>query len=326
MPHDHSSSHGPGNGHHHGHHHGHRHGHHHGHAHLDPSSGDLRMWAAIGVNILLTVVQIVAGIVSGSLALVADAIHNLSDALSLVVAFLARRIARRPADADMTFGYGRAEVVAALINYTTLIVVALYLAAEGVQRLFDPVQVEGWTVVIVAAVALVIDTITALLMLRMAKDSVNIRAAFLHNLADALGSVAVIVAGVAILLWDWRLIDPIVTLGISAYILWHAFVEIGPVIRILMLGSPDSPAADDVLDRLRAEAGVHDVHHLHLWRMQENETALEAHVVMTDDGTDAQALRHRLKALLAERFRITHTTLEMETRAGACDETQAIGH
>ena len=136
--------------------HDHHHGHH--HAHIDTASGDRRVWAAILVNIGLTFVQIVAGVLSGSLALVADAIHNLSDALSLVVAFFARRIARRPADAAMTFGYGRAEVVAALINYVTLIVVAIYLAAEGVQRLFDPVAVEGWTVVVVAGVALVIDT------------------------------------------------------------------------------------------------------------------------------------------------------------------------
>ena len=225
----------------------------------------------------------------------------------------------------MTFGYGRAEVVAALINYVTLIVVAIYLAAEGVQRLFDPVAVEGWTVVVVAGVALVIDTITALLVFRMSKDSVNIRAAFLHNVADALGSVAVIVAGTLILLYDWRLVDPIVTLGISAYILWHAGSEIGPVIRILMMGSPDDPPAEDVLAALRGTAGVADVHHLHLWRMQEHETALEAHVVLARPD-EAMPVRARLKALLEDRFHIHHSVLELEEPAAACRDAQAIGH
>ena len=295
---------------------------HHGHHHHVPE-GDGNLTIAIGVNLLLTVAQIIAGLFSGSLALIADAVHNLSDAISLVLAMAARKIARRPADAAMTFGYGRAEVVAALINYTTLIVLSVWLAAEGVMRLFDPQTVEGWTVVIVAAIALVIDTVTALLTFRMAEDSVNIRAAFLHNLADALGSVAVIVAGTLILLYDWRLIDPIVTLGISAYILWHAASEIMPVIRILMMGSPTDPHAHDVLDALRAVPGVVDVHHLHLWRMQEHETALEAHVVQ--DSPD-DTLRQRVKTLLTERFHIHHSVIEIEPAHAACEGVPAIGH
>ncbi|MEC8667463.1 MAG: cation diffusion facilitator family transporter [Pseudomonadota bacterium] len=249
------------------------HDHHHHHA-LPEDAGDRNLWLATGVNLALTLAQIVAGVVSGSLALIADAIHNLSDAISLVLALAARRIARRPADATMTFGYGRIEVVAALVNYTTLIMVSIWLAAEGVMRLLDPQPVEGWIVVIVACLALVIDAVTALLTFRMAKDSMNVRAAFLHNLADALGSVAVIVAGTLILLYDWRLIDPIVTLGIAAYILWHAGGEVMPAIRILMMGSPGDPAAEEVLQAMRGIEGVRDVHNLHLWRMKEHETAL----------------------------------------------------
>ncbi len=199
----------------------HDHGHHH-HHHVDPDAGDTRVGMAVGVNLLLTVAQFIGGLLSGSLALIADAIHNLSDALSLVIAFAARKIARRPADDTMTFGYGRAEVVAALVNLTTLVVIGLLLVYEGLMRLVDPPEVEGWIVVILAGIALAVDLATVLLTVRMAKTSMNIRAAFLHNLADALGSVAVIVAGTLILLFDWRLVDPIVTLGISVYILWHA--------------------------------------------------------------------------------------------------------
>src|SRR5690606_16215794 len=143
------------------------------------------------VNVFLSVAQIAGGVVAGSLALIADAIHNLSDAASLVLAYVARRVARRPSNAEMTFGYVRAEVIAALINYTTLIVISLYLIYEGVWRLFDPQGVEGWIVVAGAAIALLVDVWTAWITYRMSGESANMRAAFLHNLADALGSVGV---------------------------------------------------------------------------------------------------------------------------------------
>lgn len=217
----------------------------------------------------------------------------------------------------MTFGYARAEVVAALINYTTLFVVAFYLIAEAIMRLIDPPGVEGWIVVIVAGIALVIDVVTALLTYSMSKDSVNIRAAFLHNVADALGSVAVIFAGTLILIYDWRLIDPLVTLGIAGYILWHAWREVYPVIRILMLGSPGSPVLADLRDSLAAQDGVRDLHHLHLWQIDENRTAFEAHIVV-DEEADFAAIIERLKGWLAEQHGIFHVTLELETPSSGC--------
>ena len=297
--------------------------HHHHHPEVD-LAGDRRVAAAVGVNILLTVVQIVAGLFSGSLALIADAVHNLSDALSLVIAFAARRIARRPADADMTFGYGRAEVVAALINYVTLIVIALWLAVEGVGRFLNPVEVEGWTVVIVAGVALVVDLVTAALILRLSHDSMNIRAAFLHNVADAMGSVAVVVGGTLILLYGWWIVDPIITLLISGYILWHSWQGIGPVIRVLMLGSPESPRIDEVAHTLCSADGVADVHALHLWRVQEHRVALQAHVVI-EDTAGMDAVRADLKALLEDRFGITHSSLDLEGPGAACHDRALIG-
>ena len=173
--------------------HGDHHGHH--HYHIDPDAGDTRLVWAVAVNVGLTVAQVIGGILSGSLALIADALHNFSDAISLIIAVLARRIARRPADAGMSFGYGRAEIVAALVNYTTLTVLALYLIYEGIMRALNPQPIDGWLVVWIAVAALVVDLATAALTLAMSRRSMNIRAAFLHNLADALGSVAVIVAG-----------------------------------------------------------------------------------------------------------------------------------
>ncbi|MDX1779764.1 MAG: cation diffusion facilitator family transporter [Thalassovita sp.] len=298
---------------------------HSGHHHPDLDGGDRRVAWAIAVNVLLTLAQIVAGVISGSLALIADAIHNLSDALSLVIAFFARRIGKRPADASMTFGYGRAEVVAALVNYTTLIVVAFYLAAEGVQRLINPAEVEGWIVVVVAGIALVIDTATALLIWRLSGHSANMRAAFLHNLADALGSVAVIVGGTLILLYDWRLVDPIVTLLISGYILWHSWQGVRPVIRVLMLGVPEDSDLEAIATDLCRTEGVTDIHHLHIWHMQEHETALECHVVLTDMA-EAETVKADIKRVLKDRHGIAHSVLELESAESPCPETQLVGH
>ena len=292
-------------------------GHH--HHHIDPEAGDRRVALAVLVNLGLTVTQVIGGILSGSLALIADALHNFSDAISLMIAFGARKIARRPADARMTFGYGRAEVVAALINYTTLIVIGLYLLYEGAMRFIDPQGVDGWLVVVIAGIALGIDRVTALLTYRMSKTSVNIRAAFLHNVADALGSVAVIFAGTLIILYDWRLIDPLVTLMIAGYILWQSFAEIRGVIRILMLGSPPDLETKKVLAYLNGIDGVADVHHAHLWQMDEHSAALDTHLVVENGAWGrADAIKAAVKSALHDRFGIRHSTIEMECAAHAC--------
>lgn len=298
----------------------------HDHSH-EKDAGDGRLVLAILVNMGLTVVQVVAGVMAGSLALIADALHNFSDAASLVIALVARKIARRPPNEGMSFGYARAEPIAALINFTTLIVLSLYLAAEAVERLFTPQPVEGWTVVIVAAVALVIDAATAALTYAMSKSSMNIRAAFLHNLADAIGSVAVIVAGTLIVLFGWELADPLITLAIAAYILWLAVKEMGSVVRLLMLASPPELDPGAVVERVRQVPGVTDVHHAHLWQMQEHEAAFDAHVTIAPgEWNEADAIKARVKAVLEEAFAITHTTLEIECSAHACEGAETFGH
>lgn len=317
MPHDHSaheqSGHGrpehgsSGRGH-----------HHHG--------GERGLGMAVAINLALTVAQVVGGIVSGSVALIADAVHNLSDAVALIIAFAARRIARRPADGAMSFGYARAEVVAALINYTVLVVISLWLASEAAMRLIDPPEVAGGIVMALAGLALVIDLATALLTWRLARESTNIRAAFLHNLADAGSSVAVLLGGLLIWLYGLRWADPAITLLISGWILWHALSEIGPVIRILMLGAPPEAEAEAVRRAIEAEAGVEGVHHLHVWQMDEHRASVEAHLVLADGADGGEAVR-RVKARIAEAFGIHHATFETETRASGCAGTGCrIGH
>jgi cobalt-zinc-cadmium efflux system protein len=294
---------------------------------MEPKEGDRRVAIAIWANGLLTVAQIVGGILSGSLALIADAIHNFSDMASLVIAFGARKIARRPADAKMTFGYGRVEIVAALINYTSLIIIGLYLVYEGAMRFANPVPIEGWTVVILGGVALFIDTLTAILTYSMQKGSVNIRALFLHNLSDALASVAVIVGGVLILLYDVRWVDPAITIGIAAYILWLAFTEIGGPIRTLMLGSPPDMDTDAVITAIEDIDGVEELHHAHFWQMQEHQAALDTHVVIEDARWDClERIKEDIKTRLEEAFDISHSTLEFERARDKHEETMRYGH
>lgn len=302
----------------------HDHAHHH---HVSPEAGDRAVATAVAINLALTLAEIVGGVLSGSVALIADAVHNLSDAVALAIAWGARRIARRPTDATMTFGYKRAELVAALINYTTLIVIGLYLVWEAVERFVSPRPIEGGLVIAVAGLALLVDAVTAWLTYRLSKESLNIRAAFLHNLADALGSVAVIAVGIVVLLFGWHLADPIVTLGIAGYILAMALREIRVVVRILMLGSPPDIAPAAVLRAMEEVAGVVNVHHLHLWQISEATVSLEAHVVTAArDLSQVARVKAEIRDMLAARFGIGHVTLDTETKGEGCiDAARPIG-
>lgn len=227
----------------------------------------------------------------------------------------------------MSFGYGRAEVVAALVNYTTLIVLSVYLFYEGVMRFFEPEPVNGWMVVWIAALALIVDLVTAVLTYTMAKDSVNIRAAFLHNVADALGSVAVIVAGTAVILFNWTWVDPAVTILISVYILWNVKSEIGETIRFLMMAAPPDLDPEEVAAAIEDEPGVSGVHHIHLWSMQERQPALTAHLVVDANAwADAEGVRSRVKQSLRDQFGIGHATLEIEQAHRACSGPSRFGH
>jgi len=286
-------------------------GHEHHHHHDIETMGDRRLVAAIAVNMLLTLAQVIGGIVSGSLALIADALHNFSDAASLLIAWVARKIGRQPADHFKTFGYKRAEVIAALINLVTLVLVGLYLIYEALWRVFEPQIIEGWTVVIVAGIALVIDVITAILTYSMSKHSMNIRAAFLHNVSDALASVGVIVAGTVILLYEWYWMDTVLTLLIAGYVLYQAATLLPKTIHILMEGTPEDIAIDEVIQVMEHVEGVSNVHHVHIWQLDEHKNALEGHVVI-DDFCDTERVKSALKAELKHQFAIAHSTLEFE--------------
>ena len=290
--------------------HGHQHNGHQHHHNLE-IIGDRRLGFAIIINILLTVAQVIGGVVSGSLSLIADALHNFSDASSLLIAYAARKIGRQPADQLRTFGYQRAEVIAALINLVVLVIVGLYLIYEAIWRFFDPQIITGWAVVIVASIALVIDLATAILTYTMSKDSVNIRAAFIHNVSDALSSVGVIIVGALILLFQWYWTDTLITLLIAGYVLYQAILLLPKTIHILMEGAPENININDVVHAMEAVEGVSNVHHVHLWQLDEHRNALEAHVVI-HDFSETESIKQLLKLEIEKTFSISHSTLEFE--------------
>ena len=310
--HHHDHTHDCAGAHHHGHGHkghGHHHGHSHGHNHL---SADGKLSWAIGINVILTVVQIGAGIISGSLALIADAIHNLSDAAAMVLALAARKISRRTADEKRTYGYKKVETLAAFTNFLTLILIALWLGYEAIARFFAPEPIDGWIVVWVAGVAIVIDGATAWLTYKDSKDNQNIRAVFLHNLTDMFASVGVVIGGIAILMMGWTWVDPLITLLISAYILWHAMQDLPSICNILIDGAPEDIQVTDVIAKMKSVNGVLDVHHVHIRYIDEKSYALEGHIVADKSSNHDNmkvAIRENLKAL-----NITHSTLEFEDK------------
>lgn len=304
--------------------HDHSHGHHAGHSHSHGEGmGDRALLWAVVINLALTAAQIIGGLAADSTALVADGVHNLSDALALVLAFGARKLATRRPSPAMSFGWGRAEIVAAFVNYLALIAVSVWLMIEALGRLADPPQVAGGLMMALAGLALVVDIGTALLTARLAKESVNIRAAYLHNLADAGVSVAVLLGGALILAFGWRIADPILTILISVVILWHIRGDLGPILRMLMLGAPAHVDDSALRDAIRSVPGVEDLHHLHLWQIDERRLSAEMHLVVADHA-DPHAARLAVKSVLRDHG-ITHSTIETESPSTGCAD-DVVGH
>ncbi len=290
-----------------------------GHPHGPARGGELagvsdsRLLWAVGLNQLLTVGQVIAGVVSGSVALLSDAAHNFNDANALLIAYIARRVSRRKASRRYTFGFHRAEMIGALINLTLLGVIGLYLIYEGVKRLVQPEEIVGWVMAATAVVAIVVDVATAVLLWAMSKGSLNVRAAFVHNLVDAFGSIAVLIGAIAVIRLDWTWVDPAITLMIAGYVLWQVFRMMPQVMRVLMEGVPEGLDVHQVARQIERIEGVLGVHHLHVWQLDERHRALEMHVVVADqDAQNLIKLKSDIKAALAEQFEIEHSTLEFE--------------
>jgi len=285
---------------------------HHKCKHHLPDHGKRLFWAVL-VNVLLTVAQIVGGLVSGSVSLIADAVHNFSDAGALIVAYIAQKISSRPPNQEMTYGYGRAQILGALINSMSLILIGFYLLFEAWTRFLNPVPIDGWTVVAVASLAFVIDVFTAWLTYGGSSENINMRAAFLHNLTDALASLVVIVAGSLIIVFKVYWVDFAATLLISFYIVWHSRGLIRTCIRNLMQAVPESLKLSDVICQMSQVKGVVSLSNVRAWSLSEKEVFLEAIVgVETQNLEDVEAIKLSIKGILLNEFNIKHSTLEFE--------------
>ena len=301
---------------HHGHDHSHSLGHSHGHTHAPASHGRA---FAIGVvlNTAFVVAEAVAGYFSGSMALIADAGHNLSDVLSLLIAWGASVMATRPASSRYTYGFKSSSILAAMTNAGLLLVAVGAIMIETLRRFVVPAAVEGKTMMIVAGIGVVINTATALLFMRGRKHDLNIRGAFLHMAADALVSLGVVLAGLLILLTGKSWIDPITGLLIVGVIAWSTWGLLTDSIRLGLNAVPDGIDEGEVRAYLAGLAGVEAVHDFHIWPMSTTETAFSAHLVMPD-GHPGDAFLHEVTLELDHRFRIGHATIQVETGSAAC--------
>ncbi len=272
-----------------------------------------RLAASIALNLVITVAEVIGGIISGSLALLSDALHNFTDTASQVISYVAQTISRRGATERHTFGYARFEVVAAFFNLVTLFVVAVFLAKEGVERLIDPNPIRGGVMLGVAVAGLFVNVASALLLRRDARHSLNIRSAYLHIVTDAVSSVAVVAGALVVITLGFERIDPILTILISAYIIYHGYGMLKTTTRILMNSTPPGLNLEEVTKVIRETPGVRGTHHVHVWLIDENTAALEAHVVIESvDIEDMEGIKARIKDRLAEEFSIQHSTLEFE--------------
>ncbi|PHQ30731.1 cation diffusion facilitator family transporter [Leeuwenhoekiella nanhaiensis] len=265
-----------------GHDHSHAHGHQHNHG-ADLSGRNLLI--SIGLNILITLAQAIGGIISGSLSLLSDAAHNLSDVLSLIVSYIARVLSKKEASLDKTFGYKRAEILAAFINAATLLVVALLLIKEAVVRYLNPEPIESSIVIWMAALGIVANGFSVLLIKKDSDSNMNMKSAYLHLLTDMMASVAVLVGGILMSVYKVYWIDPLLTFAISIYLIVMGYGLLKSSFKVLMLFSPDDIELSPFVNRVKQIKQVKNIHHMHIWQLNEKQTHLEAHIDLEADIT-----------------------------------------
>jgi cobalt-zinc-cadmium efflux system protein len=297
------------------------HNHRHGHSHA-PATGSRSFALGMAFNIAFVAMEVAFGVRAHSLALLADAGHNLGDALGLGLAWGALVLGQQPPTERHTYGWRRASILAALANAILLLVTVGGIAWEALHRLGNPAVVAGGTVVAVAALGVAVNGVTALLFLSGRKEDINVRGAFLHMAADALVSLGVVAAGVAMMRTGWLWLDPVISLVIGAIIVWGTWGLLHESLRLAMDAVPRGVHLRDVEAYLQALPGVTAVHDLHIWAMSTTETALTAHLVKSDAVVDDELLQ-QINLELHERFRIEHTTIQLEREDARCRQAPA---
>lgn len=306
-------------------------GHDHGHAHGAPAGGTAtaayrgKLRVALSITLTVMVLQIVGGILADSLALIADAAHMATDAVGLAMALLAIHFAGRPASDKRTFGYARAEILAALANCVLLLGVGGFLLYEAVERFITPADTKGGLAIAFALVGLVANMISLTLLMQGQKESLNVRGAFLEVVADALGSVAVLVAGLVILTTGWQAADPIASLVIGLMIVPRTVKLLRETLDVLLESAPKNVDIAQVRAHILALPGVEDVHDLHAWTITSGMPVLSAHVVVTPEALGAighEKMLHELQGCLGDHFDVEHCTFQLEPSGHAEHEAK----
>lgn len=289
---------------------------HHTHSHHHGASGEKGLLISILLNAVITVAEFIGGILSGSLALLSDAFHNLSDVFSLIVSYFALLIGKKTKNSAKTYGYKRAEIIAALLNVVSLFAICTFIIVEAVKRMKNPEPVNLPIMAGVALIGLAGNFISILLLHKDAKSNINIKSAFLHLLGDTLSSVAVIITAIVMYLGGWYILDPVISILIALYIIKESFSVFMQSINILMQTSPSGLDADAIKGRLLAEKNlkVKAVHHIHMWDITPGKTVFDCHAVVNkDDLKNADEIIHFINLILSKEFGICHSTIQIES-------------
>ena len=293
-----------------------------GHNHSHSSTG-IRLLITVLLNLLITVAEVIGGIISGSLALISDALHNFSDAISVIISYIAIRLKERDSSSKHTFGFKRAEILAAVINSSVLVIISIYLFYEAILRFQNPEPIKGVLMTIVASIGLVANIAGTLLLKRDAKTSMNIRSSYFHLLSDAVSSVAVIIGGLAITFWNMYWFDPLLTIFIAVYITRESFKILSDAIHVLMEGAPPDISIKEIQSEVEKLEKVENIHHVHIWTVGENDVHLEAHIDVADMMiSKSNILGEQIEALLKIKFGINHITLQFECEQ--CEDVNLI--
>lgn len=283
------------------------------HRHHQPVN-EKNLLAATLLNLVITAVEIAGSILSGSIALLSDALHNLSDTFATFIAYMATLIGRRDANPKRTFGYKRIEILAALLNAVILLIMCAYLIKEAYERLYDPQPINSLIMVVVAMIGLLANLYAVIILKKDAHKSINVRAAYIHLLGDTFSSLLVVAGGLLIQFWQIYWIDPIITFLISLYIIREAFVILKEAVNILMQSAPDHLDLDKIRKRVEADPDVGNIHHIHAWMLTDQQVHLEAHVELVQDIklSQVQKKQREIEKMLKEDFHIGHVTLQFE--------------
>jgi len=298
---------------------GHNHAHHH-----HPDTKGKNLLISIFLNIIITISQVIGGIVSGSLALLSDALHNFSDVLSLIVSYVATKISKKEASKTKTFGYKRAEIIAAFVNSATLMIVAVILIKEAIERFITPQTIESTIVIWLSLLGILANGFSVLLLKKDADHNMNMRSAYLHLLTDMLASVAVLVGGVLMKLYEIYWIDPLLTIIIGLYLIYMGYDLLKSSTKVLMLFTPDTIEVEEIVQAISKIDPIKNVHHVHIWQLNEQEVHLEAHIDFNKNITlrEFDQVLDLIEEEVYHKFGINHINIQPEY--GKCDSKKVI--